>query len=123
MGDKLSAKAQQRLDMLIQCRRKLDRIHGLVEQYATARKGGDSFAPLISRAAAETGRLLLGNGFGVMADHANQMAMLARRGGATQSKFRGLRELVVHLRSELDRAEKAVTSDDAEDTGEAGPDT
>ena len=121
MAGKLSAKAQQRLEILRQGRRKVDRLHGLVEQYASVRPGGGDFAPMISRAAADVGRLFLGNGFGVMADHANQMAMLARRGGTTQTKFRGLRELVVHLRGELDRAEKAVIAEDAEGgEGESG---
>jgi hypothetical protein len=114
MGGKLSVKAQQRLDVLVQGRRKLDRIHSLVEQYASGGKGTDSFAGMIARAASEAGRLFLGNGLGVMGDHANQLAMLARRGGTTQTKFRGLRELVVNLRGALDRAEKAVVADDAE---------
>lgn len=111
-GKKLSSKAQQKLDLLIEARRKTDRLYSLVEQYAGT--GADHFASMISRAGTELGRVLLNAGLGVMADHANSMAMLARRGGATQSKFRGLRELVSHLNGELERAVKKVESDDAE---------
>lgn len=115
-GKKLSSKAQQKLELLVQAQRKTDRLYSLVEQYAGA--SADHFASMISRAATELGRVLLNAGFGVMADHANQMAMLARRGGATQSKFRGLRELVNHLNGELDRARKKVESEDEEGEGE-----
>lgn len=119
MAGKLSAKAQQRLDILLQGKRKVDRLYSLIEQYASARSDAEQLAGTISRAGMDVGRLFLGNGFGVMADHANQLANLARRGGATQTKFRGLRELVSHLRGELDRAEKSVIAEDAEAPGEA----
>ncbi|MDH3495514.1 MAG: hypothetical protein OER21_02010 [Gemmatimonadota bacterium] len=105
---KLSTQAQQELEVLTQARRKVDRLHSLVEQYAAMKKGQDAYAALIARAATELGRLLLLNGMGVMADSANQLAMLAKRGGATQGKIRGLREYVANLRPAVERAEKAV---------------
>ena len=120
MASKLSAKAQQALDALLEAKRKVDRIHGLVEQYATAKKGGDHFAGMISRAAKDVGRVFLNSGQGVMADHANQMAMLARRGGATQTKFRGLREMVGALQGEIERAEKKIVADDEAEHADDG---
>ena len=106
MAKKLSAKAQQKLDSLQEATRKLDRIHGMVEQYASSK--ADYYAAMISRAGADLGRVFMNAGLGVMADHAKQMGVLAKRGGATATKFRGLRELVGSLRGELDRATKAV---------------
>lgn len=111
MGSKLSAKAQQSLDLLLEGRRKTDRLHNLVEQYAST--GQDLFASQIARTAAELGRVLMGAGYGVMADYANQLGMAAKRGGPTQGKFRALRESVALLRPAIDRAEKSVYVDDA----------
>jgi hypothetical protein len=108
MAEKLSAGAQQQLDTIAMARRKLDRIHGLVEQYASGMKGQDQLAIMVGRAALDLGRALLGQGLGVLADQANQLGMLARRGGVTQSKIRGMRDYVASLRPALDRAEKAV---------------
>jgi hypothetical protein len=110
MAGKLSPKAQQALDLLLEARRKTDRLHNLVEQYAST--GQDLFAGQIGRTAQELGRVLMGAGYGVMADYANQLGMGAKRGGATQSKFRALREAVAQLRPAIDRAEKAVYTDE-----------
>ena len=95
-------------------RRKLDRIHGLVEQFASSSKGQDQLAIMIGRAALELGRLLLGRGLGMLADQANQLGMLARRGGTTQSKIRGMRDYVASMRPGLERAERAVYDKEAQ---------
>lgn len=111
MTGKLSAAAQQELDTIAVARRKLDRIHGLVEQYASGMKGQDQLAIMIGRAALELGRLL--QGFGTIADQANQLGMLARRGGTTQTKIRSMKDCVAGLRPALERAEKAVYDKEA----------
>jgi hypothetical protein len=114
MTEKLSAGAQQELDTIAMARRKLDRIHGLVEQYATVGKGQDQLAIMVGRAGLELGRQLLAQGLGVLADQANSLGMLARRGGVTQSKIRGMRDYVASLRPALDRAEKQVYEKEAQ---------
>lgn len=119
VGKKLSASGLLKVEALTQGKRKLDRIHSLVEQYASMKKGQDAFAGMIARAATETGRLFMNNGYGVMADTANQIAMLAKRGGATASKFRGLREFVASLRQAMERAEKQIYAEEP-GGGEAG---
>jgi hypothetical protein len=111
VGSKLSGKAQQKLDLLVTARRKTDRLHNLVEQYAST--GQDLFASQISRTAMELGRALMGAGYGAMADYANQLGTGAKRGGATQAKFRALRDAVAQLRPAVDRAEKAVYTENA----------
>lgn len=116
MASKLSAKAQQQLDLLLTARRKTDRLHSLVEQYAAT--GQDMFASQIARAASELGRALMAAGYGPMADYANQLGMGAKRGGATQAKFRALRDAVAQLRPAIERAEKAAQAEDAGTPGE-----
>ena len=113
MASKLSAKAQQRLSALEEAKRKLDRVYSMIEQYAST--GQEHLTGSIRRTGAEVGRLFMNNGFGVMADHANQLGMAARRGGATQAKFRMLRETLAGLRGEMERAERAVVSGDGPD--------
>jgi hypothetical protein len=124
MAGKLSAGAQQDLEVITQARRKLERLHNLTEQYAVAKAGPsqDGVASLISRAALELGRALLQVGLGVLADQANQMGMLARRGGGASTKLRGMRDYVAQMRPGLDRAERSIIEKDAEGgAGEAGP--
>jgi hypothetical protein len=119
VSSKLSGNAQQKLDIILEGRRKVDRLHGLIEQYAAG--GQDLYAGMISRAAVELGRVLLNAGYGVMADYANSMAQQAKRGGATQGKFRALRDGLALLRPALDRAEKQVYEEE-KTAGAAGAD-
>jgi hypothetical protein len=81
-------------------------------------------ASLISRASLELGRSLLQVGLGVLADQANQMGMLARRGGGPSTKLRGMRDYVAQMRPGLDRAERLIITKGAESgakDGESGP--
>jgi hypothetical protein len=111
VGSKLSVQAQQKLDLLLTARRKTDRLYSLVEQYAAT--GQDLYASQIARTALELSRALMGAGYGPMADYANQLATGAKRGGATQAKFRALRDAVSQMRPAIDRAEKAAQTPDA----------
>jgi hypothetical protein len=122
MDKKLSAGAQGDLEVITQARRKLERLHNLTEQFAVAKAGPsqDSVASLISRASLELGRSLLQVGLGVLADQANQMGMLARRGGGPQTKLRGMRDYVAQMRPGLDRAEKSILTKDAASGAKSG---
>lgn len=113
MSKQLSTQDQQKLAALEEAKRKLERVYSLIEQYASS--GLDHLAGSIKRTGTEMGRLFMNNGFGVMADHANQLGTVARRGGATQAKFRMLRETLAALRGELERAERSVGSSDGPD--------
>ena len=122
MDKKLSAGAQGDLEVITQARRKLERLHNLTEQFAVAKAGPsqDSVASLISRASLELGRSLLQVGLGVLADQANQMGMLARRGGGPQTKLRGMRDYVAQMRPGLDRAERLIITKAAESGAKSG---
>lgn len=123
VGKKLSSGAQLKMDMLVLVRRKWDRVYGLVEQYGAARSGEDAFLSQIARASADVSRMFMNNGMGVMADTANQMAMLAKRGSGKPMKHRAMRDYVVSLRQAMDRAEKQIIDGDkdAPEEGGAGP--
>jgi hypothetical protein len=112
VGMKLSAGAQLKMDVFTQARRKFDRIHSLVEQYAGTSKGEDALLSPISRTATEVARLLMMSGYGIMADHSNQISMLAKRGTGKQTKLRTFRELVASVRQAIDHAERAIIEEE-----------
>ena len=112
VGFKLSAMAQLKLDVLTEGRRKYDRIHSLVEQYGAANSGEDALMRALSRAAADVARLFMNNGYGIMADHSNQIAMLAKRGVGKQLKLRTFREATASVRAAMDHTEKMIVDEE-----------
>ncbi len=122
MGTKLSAKAQQKLEVLTEARRKWDRVHALVEQYGSMKTGEDAFLSQIYRTATDVARIFMNNGYGVMADSANQLAMLAKRGSSKQTKLRSMRELIASVKAAIEHAEKMVAQEDAKESGSAASD-
>jgi len=112
VGIKLSAMAQIKLDVLTETRRKYDHIHSLVEQYGAANTGEDTLMRALSRAAADVGRVFMNNGYGIMADHSNQIAMLAKRGVGKQIKLRTFRESMASVRAAIDHAEKMIIDEE-----------
>jgi hypothetical protein len=124
VGMQLSAQGQLKVDMLQTARRKYDRLHSLVEQYAGMTKGDDSMMSPIARTATEVARMFMNNGYGIMADHSNQIAMMAKRGVGKVTKVRTFRESIASVRAAMDHAEKTVMEDEkaqhAPTTGEEG---
>jgi hypothetical protein len=57
--------------------------------------------------------MLMNKGYGVMADTANQMSMLAKRGGSANTKTRGLRELMNSIRAAMDTNIKIIIAEEA----------
>jgi hypothetical protein len=112
VGIKLSAMAQLKLDMLTEARRKYDRIHSLVEQYGAATSGEDALMSALSRTATDVGRLFMNNGLGIMADHSNQIAMLAKRGVGKPMKLRTFRESVASVRAAIEHTEKTIMDEE-----------
>ncbi len=112
MGAKLSGSAQRALESLEEARRKWERVRSLVEQAASARTGTDMFLTMIWRAATDVNRIFMSAGQGVLADQANQLAMLVKRGGALSTKLRPMREFVAAVNAGIDRAKKQVVDSD-----------
>jgi len=88
MAQKLSSGAQRKLDALVEARRKMDRIHSLVELAASQPSGEEMYLGQIRRAAADVGRVFMNNGYGPLADATNQMSLATKRGGKIQTKVR-----------------------------------
>lgn len=122
VGKKLSAKAQRAMDTLQEGRRKSQRLHGLIEQFCSAKVGQDAMAQSIARAGTDVGRVFMNAGLGVLADSANQIAMAVKRGGHTPSKYRQLREFMGSLAAGIDRYEKNVLDADAMEQREGAAD-
>lgn len=112
VGIKLSAMAQLKLDVLTEARRKFDHIHSLVEQYGAAKTGEDALMSALARAATNVGRVFMNNGYGLMADHSNQIAMLAKRGVGKQLKLRTFREAIASVRTAIDHTEKMIMEEE-----------
>lgn len=115
MGTKLSSKALKKLDTILEARRKWDRVHGLVEQYAAQKVGEDMYLVQIARASVEVARVFMNSGYGVMADQANQLGMLAKRGVGKQMKTRAMRDFVSAVKAAMERQEKMIVDEDKPD--------
>ena len=118
MGSKLSSKGLKKMETIQQARRKWDRVHGLVEQYGTQKVGEDMFLGQIARAAVEVNRVFMNSGYGVMADQANQLAMLAKRGVGKPMKLRAMRDFVSAVKAAMERQEKMIMEEDKPAAGE-----
>ena len=112
VGMKLSAKGQLKIEVIVTARRKYDRLHSLVEQYAGMKKGDDAMMSPISHTATDVARIFMNNGYGIMADQSNQIGMLAKRGVGKQTKLRTFRELINSVRQAMDHAEKMVMEEE-----------
>ena len=119
---KLSSKAQRKLDALDEARRKWDRIHSLVKLCGSQASGHDMYLGQIRRAAQDVGRVFMNSGNGPLADQANQMVLVTKRGGTVQTKMRGMRELVVSVRGGIERGEKAIYDEERRDSADLASD-
>ncbi len=112
MADKLSAKARVKLGALKKARQKWAHVHSLVERVVSAKQGHHHLISQISRASQGVGKILADNGLLVLAEDANQIAALIKRGGAVERKFAKMRELVGTVRTGIERAERVTKKGD-----------
>lgn len=107
-GLKLDGNSMQKIEVLAAARRKMDRVHSLVETWGIVKKGEDTVAQQISRASLEAVKVFMAAGYGTMADTCNQIIMLGKRGGTKQTKMRTYRELVVAVKNAIEYNEKMI---------------
>jgi hypothetical protein len=113
MAGKLSAGAQQELVFFEEVKKKVDRLHSLIEQCGVAKgKMQEGMMGPINRTAVDVQRLLMSKGYGVMADSANNIAMNAKRGGGIQMKMRAFRELINSIKAAIDTRMKMIVAED-----------
>src|SRR4051794_10786893 len=113
MAGKMSIQAQQTMAFFDEVRGKTDRLYALIEQYAAAKANVDQLLGPIGRTAVDANKVLMSKGYGVMADTANQIAMLAKRGGSQNTKARGFRELVTSIRAAMETNIKIIIAEEA----------
>jgi hypothetical protein len=114
-GLKLSGNSMQKIEVLETARRKIDRVHSLVEQFGIAKKGEAGIISQISRAALEAVKVFMSAGYGTMADSCNQMIMLGKRGGTQATKLRTYREMVVAVKVAIDYNVKMIIEGEKKD--------
>ena len=113
MAGKMSIQAQQTMAFFDEVKVKVDHLHSLIEQYAGAKVNQDQYLGPLGRTAVDVNRIFMNKGYGVMADTANQIAMLAKRGGSAQTKSRGFRELVNSIRAAMETNIKIIIAEEA----------
>ena len=105
-GIKLDGAGIQKMKTLEEATTQLQRLHGVVEQYALALKQNKPtslFGMQVKRALSPLVGLLKPQ-FGLIADQVAGMNLVATRGGAETAKIRMLREGVGSLRQQLEIA-------------------
>jgi len=111
MNWKLNPVAQQKLIVLGDLYNRVQRLHGLVEQYATVRANPGAFEGPIRRACEQLKATLMGHGYGAMAQLAGALVLAAKRSGAVSGKARVLREGVGSLRSQIESEQRALVAE------------
>jgi hypothetical protein len=108
---KLTPVAQQKLIQISDFQLRVQRLHGLVEQYATARINPTLYEGPIRRTADQLKILFNGAGYGPMAQLAGSIAVALRRGGPAATKARMLRDAVGSLRSLLETEQRVTAAE------------
>ena len=108
---KLTPVAQQKLVQLADFQLRVQRLHGLVEQYATARTNPALLEAPIRRSVEQLKILFTGAGYGPLAQLAGAMAVALRRGGPVSSKARLLRESVGTMRAQVDTEQRVTNAE------------
>lgn len=98
----LSPQAQAKLTTLEGFALKVQRLYGLVEQYAMDRTGGELLGMAIKRILTQLKREFMAVGYDGLAQIAGAMEMAAHRGTNQQFKTRVMRELVGNIKSQIE---------------------
>jgi len=112
MAGKLSASAQVRLATLHDFEMRVQRVHGLVEQYATAKNKPDQYLLPIARMFQQLKLQFMGAGLDSMSQLCGSMEQTAKRGLSYNAKARIMREAVGSLKFQIELEQRAVVSED-----------
>jgi hypothetical protein len=105
-GIKLDSAGQNKLKTLDEALLLLQRIHGVVEQYAMALKRNQPTQAYVMNIRRQLPSLAanLKNQFGMISDQVTAMNLAASRGASEQVRLRGLREGVAQVRQAIEIA-------------------
>ncbi|HXT16984.1 MAG TPA: hypothetical protein VN706_15190 [Gemmatimonadaceae bacterium] len=127
-GIRLDSTGQIKLKTLDEALLHLQRIHGLVEQYAIALKNNQATSAFVMNIRRQLPTLAanLKNQFGMISDQVVAVNLSASRGASEQVRLRGLREGVAQVKQALEIAitqtkDKHKVVDDAHGGAQGGP--
>jgi hypothetical protein len=112
MAGNLSPAAQGKIAELQLMEMKVQRAHGMVELFATAKTNPDQYVLPMTRQFTRLKQELMGMGLDSMSQLAGSMEIASKRGLSHGQKARILREGVGSLKFQLELAQRAVVSDD-----------
>jgi hypothetical protein len=112
MAGKLSPSAQGRLATVNEFVNRVQRVHGLVEQFATSKSNPDQYVMAMTRGFGQLKMLFMGAGLDSMSQLCGSMEIASKRGLSHMQKVRILREGVGSLRFQLELEQRSIVSDD-----------
>ncbi|MBR9988391.1 MAG: hypothetical protein KFH98_01485 [Gemmatimonadetes bacterium] len=123
MAGKLSPSAQGKLAILGEFVNRVQRVHGLVEQFATSKTNPDQFVMPMTRGFSQLKMVFMGAGLDAMSQLCGSMEIASKRGLSHMQKVRILREGVGSLKFQLELEQRAIVSEEqARQTREAAAD-
>jgi hypothetical protein len=114
MAGSLTPKAQTQINALGELLRKVQHLHGLVEQYAAAKVNQEQFQQPIRRAFDRLKLDFMAAGQDSLSQLAGSMALAVSRGGGPRQKVRALREGVASMRFQLELEQRTIATADKE---------
>lgn len=112
MAGKLSPSAQARLATVSEFANRVQRVHGLVEQYASSKTNPDQYLMPMTRGFGQLKMMFMGAGLDAMSQLCGSMEIASKRGLSYMQKVRILREGVGSLRFQLELEQRAIVSED-----------
>jgi hypothetical protein len=112
MAGKLSPSAQGRLALVSEFANRVQRVHGLVEQYASSKTNPDQYLMPMTRGFGQLKMMFMGAGLDAMSQLCGSMEIASKRGLSYMQKVRILREGVGSLRFQLELEQRAIVSED-----------
>jgi hypothetical protein len=112
MAGKMSPSAQGKLAALNEFSLRVQRVHGLVEQYASSKTNPDQYLMPMTRGFAQLKMQFMGAGLDSMSQLCGSMEIASKRGLSYMQKVRILREGVGSLKFQLEMEQRVVVSDD-----------
>jgi len=104
----ITPRGHAKLARLAEVQRTAQSLHGLTEQFATARSGEDQIARRIKRRYRHFKLKLMAAGFDHLSQLAASMEIAAGRGSSRRTKTRILRDGVASIRQQLEAEEKGI---------------
>lgn len=112
MAGNLTPGAQQELNTVREFLNRLQRLHGLVELYATVKTKPEQYEQPIRRGFEQLKREFMGAGYDALSQMAGAMVLAVRRTGPHPMRARALREGVGSMRQQLELESRAIASAD-----------